>query len=184
MAVHPALYRPQLNFAHTASPVAGEAGSGVALLHRVPAYEPAHEQAPWPAAAVTVVPVPVPVPTRTRSAAAAPQPHPDQVSPAALVRAQQVFRLTFEVLEGRRGPKQLEHVMAAELVAKVTTMARAYVTQRVRTTTRLHRVHVQQVTPRAAEACVAVEQGARVHAVAARLELEKGGWRCTALRIG
>ncbi len=151
----------------------------VPLLRRVPTYEPAPEQSPWPEAVLLA-------PARTRSAAASPQhrPQSDPISPAALVRAQQVFRLTFEVLEGRRGPQQLQQVMAPELVAKVTTLARTYAAQRARPTARLHRVHVQQVTPRAAEACVAVEQGERVHAVAARLELGKRGWRCTALRIG
>ncbi|MGZ4517577.1 MAG: Rv3235 family protein, partial [Mycobacteriaceae bacterium] len=96
----------------------------------------------------------------------------------------QVFRLTFEVLEGRRGPRQLEQLMAPDLVAKVITLSREYAGNRSRSTARLKRVHVQQVTPRAAEACATVERNDRIHAVAARMEMGRNGWRCTALRIG
>ena len=180
MAVRPELSRPEFNPVPPATTIAARGSRlAVPLLRGVPPYEPAPEQSP-PVSAVVVAPA------RGRRPAAAPRPRPqpDPVSPAALVRAQQVFRLTFEVLEGRRGPQQLQQGMVPELVAMVTTLARTYVAQRARTTARLHRVHVQQVTPRAAEACVAVDRGARVHAVAARMELGKSGWRCTALRIG
>lgn len=149
------------------------------LLRRVPCYEPQPEQ---PGRRASRVPA---FDTPAVSVLAVPQPlRPTPVNPAALVRAQQVFRLTFEVLEGRRGPRQLQQLMAPEVLAKITTLARANVGQRARSTARLHRVHVQQVTPRIAEACVTVDRGARVHAVAARLDLDRGGWRCTALLIG
>ena len=148
------------------------------LLRRVPAYEPAPEHA---ARRVQALPA-----TRTRfpSPAARPLPRPNPVAPAALVRAQQVFRLAFEVLEGRRGPHQLQPLMTPDIVAKITTMARVSTGRATPRTARLHRVHVQQITPRAAEACVSVERGGRVRAVAARLELAKDGWRCTALLFG
>ncbi len=138
----------------------------VPLLRRVPCYEPQPEQ---PGRRASRVPA---FDTPAVSVRAAPQPlRPTPVNPAALVRAQQVFRLTFEVLEGRRGPRQLQQLMAPEVLAKITTLARNNVGQRARSTARLHRVHVQQVTLRIAEACVTVDRGARVHAVAARLDL-------------
>ena len=148
------------------------------LLRRVPPCEPAHEHA---SRQVQSLPA-----TRTSSPspAARPLPPPTPVAPAALVRAQQVFRLAFEVLEGRRGPHQLQPLMTPDIVAKITTMARGSAGRRTPRTARLHRVHVQQVTPRAAEACVSVERDGRVRSVAARLELAKDGWRCTALLFG
>lgn len=149
------------------------------MLRRAPQCEPAHEH-PGRESAGRLAPAIAARPPRTPPV----HPRPNPISPAALVRAQQVFRLTFEVLEGRRGPRQLEQLMAPDLVAKVITLSREYAGNRSRTTARLKRVHVQQVTPRAAEACATVERNDRIHAVAARMELGRNGWRCTALRIG
>ncbi len=149
------------------------------VLRRVPACEPPYER-PAREATTTAPPAPARRPPRTPMA----RPHPNPIIPAALVRAQHVFRLTIEVLEGRRGPQQLQQLMTPELVAKITTLCREYAGRRTRTTARLSRVHVQQVTPRAAEACVTVTRNQRAHAMAARMELGKQGWQCTALRIG
>lgn len=150
----------------------------VPRLRRVPRCEPAHEQAATRAMVIHGRPA-----GRTAVTSRVPW-RPDPVSPAALVRAQQVFRLTFEVLEGRRGPRQLQEVVSPEVLAKITTLAREDVRRRGRATARLRRVHVQQITAEAAEACVCVERGNRVHAVAARLELHRTGWRCTAFVLG
>lgn len=154
-------------------------GAAAPLIRRVPNYEPAPESGrpPAPARAGTGTRPPAAVPRRPV--------RPDPVVPAALVRAQQVFRVTFEVLEGRRGPHQLRSLMSPDVVAKVTTLARVSVGQRRSPgTARLHRVHVQQITSRAVEACVSVERGGKVHAVAARLELAGTGWCCTTLVFG
>lgn len=147
------------------------------VLRRIPSCEPPFEHTRARTA---------PAPVRSGNAIARPARgyRPTPVNPAALVRAQQVFRLTFEVLEGRRGPRQLQPLMTPELVEKVTTLARARLGRRAPGTARLNRVHVQQVTTQAAEACATVTLGGRVHAVAARMELRPQGWQCTALRIG
>lgn len=150
------------------------------MVRRAPRYEPARNNAsPWPAARPGS-----PRPPRTVSVRnPVPPPRPEPVVPAALVRAQQVFRVTLEVLEGRRGPAQLPALMSPEVVARVTTYARDYTRMRAQSTARLRRVHVQQVTPGVAEACATVERNGRTQAIAARMELGKDGWRCTALRL-
>lgn len=45
-------------------------------------------------------------------------------------------------------------------------------------------VHVFQPTPETAEVSVHVRHGARSRALAARLELHRGRWQCTALQLG
>jgi len=48
----------------------------------------------------------------------------------------------------------------------------------------VHSVHVFLPGPRSAEVSVHVRYGARSRALAARLELRKGRWTCTALQLG
>ncbi|WP_127783815.1 Rv3235 family protein [Rhodococcus sp. X156] len=147
------------------------------LLRRAPVCEPAPEHLRVGTAA--------PPPRARRRVPAQPQrAQPDPVSPAAAASAHQVFRLTFEVLEGRRGAQQLHRVMGPVVAAQVTTLSRAGTGSWARGVTRLNRMHVQQVTPTAAEACATVTRNGRVHAVAARLELGRTGWHCTALHLG
>ena len=108
---------------------------------------------------------------------------PDPVDPAALVGAQHVLRLAVEVQDGRRSPHQLRDLVAPGLMGALVTAARTPIGTRMHTG-RLQRVHVQQVNATVAEAFATVFRGPRAHAVAARLELGRHGWRCTALRLG
>jgi len=93
------------------------------------------------------------------------------------------LRLAVEVQDGRRSPHQLRDLVTPGLMGALITAARTPIGTRVHTG-RLQRVHVQQVNATVAEAFATVLRGPRAHAVAARLELGRHGWQCTALRLG
>ena len=107
----------------------------------------------------------------------------DPVDPAAVVAAQLVLRTALEVLDRRRPTTHLAGVLVPALQQRVVaTMAAGR--PAAASPTRLHRVHVQQAGPRAAEVFGRVERAGRHRAVAARIELRAGRWVATALRFG
>ncbi|MGH3413249.1 MAG: Rv3235 family protein [Marmoricola sp.] len=95
-----------------------------------------------------------------------------------------------EVVGGDRGPHQLlrwtteevydDLVRRADALAQVTPVDRRL--RRLRA--RVHSVHLSCPSPGAAELGVHVRHGNRSRAIAARLELRRGRWLCTALQFG
>jgi hypothetical protein len=95
-----------------------------------------------------------------------------------------------EVLGGDRPLTQLVRWTSvrvyADLGRRVQVLGRSTVgAQRLRTVRpQVRSVHVYQPTPDAAEISVHVRYGRRSRALAARLELSRGRWTCTALQLG
>jgi hypothetical protein len=95
-----------------------------------------------------------------------------------------------EVLGGDRPLAQLvrwtSQRVYLELDRRLTILARTSSAGRRRHTARpqVRSVHVFRPTPESAEVSVHVRQGSRSRAIAARLELTRGRWQCTALQLG
>lgn len=95
-----------------------------------------------------------------------------------------------EVLGGDRPLPQLvrwtSRTVYQDLDRRLSILARTSVAERRLRTIRpqVCSVHVCHPTPEAAEVSVHVRHGRRSRAIAARLELEQGHWRCTALQLG
>ncbi|MFS0704650.1 Rv3235 family protein [Cellulomonas sp. 179-A 9B4 NHS] len=92
-----------------------------------------------------------------------------------------------EVVLGRRPWGQLARWLAPGVL--VAVQERAALARRAGVPTpprrpQVRRVRVCAVDARTAEACLVVDDGARVRAVALRLEAHRGGWRVTTLEIG
>jgi hypothetical protein len=95
-----------------------------------------------------------------------------------------------EVMGGDRGPSQLLRWTSEEVYADL--QRRAALLQRTtpgdrrvrRLRSQVRSVHLFYPSARAAELSVHVRQGPRSRALAARLELVDGRWRCTALELG
>lgn len=95
-----------------------------------------------------------------------------------------------EVLGGDRPVSQLvrwtTHRVYSDIGRRVRILGRTLpATKRLRTVRpQVRSVHVFQPTPECAEVSVHVRHGQRSRALAARLELDEGRWRCTALQLG
>lgn len=94
-----------------------------------------------------------------------------------------------EVLGGDRPLGQLvrwtSHRVYADLDQRVRVLTRTSADGRARTLRpQVRSVHVFQPSPVAAEVSVHVRYGSRSRALAARLELRRGRWQCTALQLG
>ena len=95
-----------------------------------------------------------------------------------------------EVLGGDRPLPQLvrwtTRPVYQDLDRRLSILARTSVAERRLRTIRpqVRSVHVCHPTPEAAEVSVHVRHGRRSRAIAARLELQQGHWRCTALQLG
>lgn len=106
--------------------------------------------------------------------------------PAVVARA--IALASLEVLTGRRSVAQLARWLTPGVYE--TLQVRAGLTQRVLGTDRvvrpptIRRARSCRVGPHAMEATVVADHGARVRAVALRLEGHRGSWRVTALEIG
>ena len=93
-----------------------------------------------------------------------------------------------EALRGTRPLAQLARWVSPEIYDEL--LARSLVTQRVLGRSEaphhaaIRRIRLCRLGENAAEASVVVEDGARVRAVAVRLEGHRGQWRATALVIG
>ena len=81
-------------------------------------------------------------------------------------RAEQVLRLTLEVLDGRRPVGQL----AGHLEPRALRYVRAAVTQRPRQPSRMTSLHVDRPCTGAIEVAAVYRRGARARALAARFE--------------
>ncbi|MBD7918042.1 hypothetical protein H9657_07080 [Cellulomonas sp. Sa3CUA2] len=92
-----------------------------------------------------------------------------------------------EVVLGRRPPGQLARWVAPEVLESLQETAEMVRRAGVLTHARrpaARRVRVCAVDRHTAEACLVVDDGARVRAVALRLEAHRGAWRVTTLEIG
>ncbi len=95
-----------------------------------------------------------------------------------------------EVLGGDRPLAQLvrwtSHRVYLEIERRLSILARTSDAGRRMRTIRpqVRSVHVFHPTPASAEVSVHVRHGQRSRAIAARLELTRGRWQCTALQLG
>ncbi|MDO8108595.1 Rv3235 family protein [Isoptericola sp. b441] len=87
-----------------------------------------------------------------------------------------------EALSGTRPVAQLARWLAPEVFDQLSARVAGAPPHRRRATVRSTRVY--RVSPRAAEACVVVHDGARVRAAALRLQVHRRRWRATVLQIG
>ncbi|WP_298460349.1 Rv3235 family protein [uncultured Cellulomonas sp.] len=110
----------------------------------------------------------------------APLPDPTQLC-CAMVQA------AVEGLRGARPLVQLVRWVSPEVYEELALRAELVLHAGAPTTTGragIRRIRVCRIGARAAEATVVVDDGARVRAVAVRLEAHRGRWRATALEIG
>jgi hypothetical protein len=109
-----------------------------------------------------------------------PEPEP-QLQPGAAQFADMALRRVLEVVDRRRPPAQLRSLMSQLLVDAVIVTAGT----RHRTTASLRRVGLRPAaSTEAAELFATYTRGARVRAIAGRIELRSGRWQLTALQLG
>ncbi|WP_165609187.1 Rv3235 family protein [Mycolicibacterium peregrinum] len=109
-------------------------------------------------------------------------PEPErQLQPGAAQFADMALRRVLEVVDRRRPPSQLRSLMSQLLLdAVVASTASRHVT-----TASLRRVGLRPAaSPEAAELFATYTRGARVRAIAGRIELRSGRWQLTALQLG
>lgn len=104
-----------------------------------------------------------------------------QLQPGAAQFADMALRRVLEVVDRRRPPSQLRSLMSQLLLdAVVASTASRHVT-----TASLRRVGLRPAaSPEAAELFATYTRGARVRAIAGRIELRSGRWQLTALQLG
>ncbi len=102
------------------------------------------------------------------------------------------MRLVFEVLDRRRPPQHLRHLLAPAPLDLVRALARADAPGRRLGAAHLRRIHLQPVGTDAVELFGSYLRGDRTFAVAARIEPApppgatggRGGWMITSLQVG
>jgi hypothetical protein len=99
---------------------------------------------------------------------------------AAVVFADAALRRVLEVIDRRRPVAQLRPLVAPVLIDPVIALARTPHTA----TATLRRVRLRMVDDEAAEVFGSYTRGARVRAIAARVERHRDRWRIVALQIG
>ncbi|KLI07708.1 hypothetical protein ACT17_11070 [Mycolicibacterium conceptionense] len=109
-------------------------------------------------------------------------PEPErQLQPGAAQFADMALRRVLEVADRRRPPAQLRSLMSQLLLDAVVAAA----TPRHPTTASLRRVGLRPAaSSEAAELFATYTRGARVRAIAGRIELRSGRWQVTALQLG
>jgi hypothetical protein len=91
------------------------------------------------------------------------------------------LRRVLEVVDRRRAPAQLRHLMPSALIDTVAALTRT----RHETAATLRRVRLRAAAdPTAAEVFATYTRGQRVRAIAARIEFTSGRWQLTALQVG
>jgi hypothetical protein len=102
---------------------------------------------------------------------------------AAVVFADSALRRVLEVIDRRRPVAQLRPLVAPALIDTVLGLTRG--SQSAAATLRRVRVRMVDASPHpAAEVFATYTRGARVRAVAARIELAGESWRIVALQLG
>lgn len=89
-----------------------------------------------------------------------------------------------EVIHGIRPVHQLMRHTSGALLAKINQRVGESVTiqHRKPRSFRVHKVHVQMLTPAVCEATVLVHDGMRFHAAALRLEFQRNRWMAQAIQ--
>lgn len=157
--------------------------------HRPTFTSPVIDCEPPPAGTTRHIPSPTSAPHRRRPA----HRHPPAVAgevpapTAAAVFADAALRRVLEVLDRRRPAGQLRNVLAPALVDTAQSLARvpqaggAAVLRRIR----LRSITADTGQPvTAAEVFATYTRGARVRAIAARVEIVAGRWQMVALQVG
>ncbi|MBX8688282.1 Rv3235 family protein [Mycolicibacterium porcinum] len=109
-----------------------------------------------------------------------PEPEP-RLQPGAAQFADMALRRVLEVVDRRRPPAQLRSLMSQLLLDAVVAAAKP----RHPTTASLRRVGLRPAaSSEAAELFATYTRGARVRAIAGRIELRSGRWQLTALQVG
>ncbi|MCV7142227.1 hypothetical protein H7J76_24000 [Mycolicibacterium fortuitum] len=117
-------------------------------------------------------------PRRLRSVSPEPE---RQLQPGAAQFADMALRRVLEVVDRRRPPAQLKTFMSQLLLDAVVSSTAA----RHGTTASLRRVGLRPAaSPEAAELFATYTRGARVRAIAGRIEFRSGRWQLTALQLG
>lgn len=95
-------------------------------------------------------------------------------------------RALAEVLAGARPPQQLCDVASLEVMHQLERNAGRLLGRRrgPATQPRVLSVHVSEPGAGVAEACAVVDTGPRRRALAFRVEVVRGCWRCTAVHVG
>jgi hypothetical protein len=95
-------------------------------------------------------------------------------------------RALAEVLAGARPPQQLCDVASLDVMHQLERNAGRLSGRRSGPPAqpRVLSVHVSEPRTGVAEACAVVDTGTRRRALAFRVELARGGWRCTAVHVG
>jgi hypothetical protein len=91
-----------------------------------------------------------------------------------------------EVLAGARPVRQLEDAVTLDVLGVLGRAAGRLGRSADRPTRRpiVRAIHVDSPCPGVAEAAVVIDTGVRVRAIALRLEVRGGRWRCTDLALG
>jgi len=161
-------------------------------LHRLPPLP--GQLISWP----TAPPVPAAQATLDLDLAGPETEHEPEVRSASVRRAERAMRARaarfamamVEAVGGDRPVTQLAGWVSHEVYDTVSALAAAVSRTsdselRARTERpRLLSVHVSRPAADTAEVCSHVRQGVRSRALALRLELRRGCWMCTALRVG
>ncbi|MGW4097496.1 MULTISPECIES: Rv3235 family protein [unclassified Mycobacterium] len=119
-------------------------------------------------------------PTPRRLRLAIPEPE-RRLQPGAAQFTDMALRRVLEVLDRRRPPAQLRSLMSQLVLDAVIAAAKS----RHPTTASLRRVGLRPAaSSEAAELFATYTRGARVRAIAGRIELRSGRWQLTALQLG
>lgn len=104
-----------------------------------------------------------------------------QLQPGAAQFADLALRRVLEVVDRRRPPAQLRSLMSQLLLDAVVSAT----SSRPATTASLRRVGLRPAAqPDTVELFATYTRGARVRAIAGRIELRSGRWQLTALQLG
>lgn len=95
--------------------------------------------------------------------------------------AQKIATAMVEVLTGERAAIQLKHMVTPAVLAQVSRAVAASRPGSSRLRHRIHRIHVSHPANGVVEVCAVLRNSARASALALRLELLDGRWRCTAV---
>jgi hypothetical protein len=114
------------------------------------------------------------------------EPRPAGVAPSARGMSLRLARAIAEVLAGARPPQQLCDVATLEVMHQLERNAGRLGSRRrgPAAQPRVLSVHVSEPTNGTAEACAVVDTGPRRRALAFRVEIVRGCWRCTAVHVG
>jgi hypothetical protein len=113
-------------------------------------------------------------------------PRPRATLPDARRASLRLARALAEVLAGARPPQQLCEVASLDVMQQLERNAGRLLGPRSGPPAqpRVLSVHVSEPGSGVAEACAVIDTGPRRRALAFRVEIVRGNWRCTAVHVG